>query len=85
MNKLLLALLLLLTPLSAVADDCVILLHGLARSAASMEKMQHNLQQANYRVVNVDYESRKHPLDRLAEMAINAGLQQCRSQSAKAC
>jgi len=63
-----------------LADDCVILLHGLARTASSMEKLQSHLEQASYRVVNMDYESRKHPVAALAEMAIGEGLQQCYKQ-----
>ena len=81
MKKLLLVLLLVLPPAQAFADDCVILLHGLARTASSMEKLQGHLEQADYRVINVDYESRKHPVEQLANMAIDEGLQQCRKQS----
>jgi len=81
MKKFLLALLLFLPSVQALADDCVILLHGLARTASSMEKLQNHLEQAGYRVVNVDYESRKHAVEQLANMAIGEGLQQCHKQS----
>jgi pimeloyl-ACP methyl ester carboxylesterase len=66
--------------LDTEASDCVILLHGLARTASSMEKIESHLFDAGYRVINVDYESRKYPIESLAELAINSGLQQCRRQ-----
>lgn len=62
------------------ANNCVILLHGLARTASSMEKLDNKLQKTGYRVVNVDYESRKYPVESLANMAINTGLKQCREE-----
>jgi len=80
MKKVILALLLLSASVQVFADDCVILLHGLARSASSMEKLQEKLEHADYRVVNVDYESRKHSVATLAELAVGEGLQQCRTQ-----
>jgi len=83
MKKVILALLLLSASAQALADDCVILLHGLARSASSMEKLQVKLEQADYRVINVDYESRKHSVATLAELAVGEGLQQCRTQKAQ--
>jgi len=83
MKKHLLALLLLSSSAHALADDCVILLHGLARTASSMEKLQGKLEQADYLVVNVDYDSRKHPIATLADMAIDEGLQECRYKNVK--
>lgn len=83
MKKSLLALLLLSSSAQALAEDCVILLHGLARTASSMEKLQEKLQQADYLVVNVDYASRKHPIPSLADMAIGDGLLACRYKKAK--
>jgi len=83
MKKVILALLLLSASAQAFANDCVILLHGLARSASSMEKLQEKLEHADYRVVNVDYESRKHSVATLAEQAVGEGLQQCRTQKAQ--
>lgn len=67
-------------PVPAHANDCVILLHGLARTASSMDKMEAELHTAGYRVVNVDYESRKHPVESLADIAINTGLKPCREE-----
>lgn len=64
-----------------LADQCVVLLHGLARTAASMEPMQEFLNKTGYQVANIDYASREHPIEVLAEMAVNEGLELCRSQS----
>jgi len=60
MRALLLSLLLLL-PLPARAD-CVVLLHGLARSEASMLLMQQALEYHGYRVVNETYPSYDAPI-----------------------
>jgi pimeloyl-ACP methyl ester carboxylesterase len=50
----------------AATKPPVVLLHGLARSAASMRPMQQALQQAGYPVLNLDYPSTTHPIDMLA-------------------
>jgi pimeloyl-ACP methyl ester carboxylesterase len=62
-----------------LADDCVVLLHGLGRSAHSMRSLEAAIEEQQYRVVNVDYPSRKHPIDELSELALDAGLSACRS------
>lgn len=56
--------------------DCVILLHGLARSSHAMHKIEANLAQ-HYQVINVDYPSREHTVEALAVIAIEPALQQC--------
>ena len=56
------------------AKDGVILLHGLARTAASMEKMKAALTDAGYIVANIDYPSRTAPIAKLAEHTISAAL-----------
>ena len=58
-------------------QDCVILLHGLARTSSSMDKMASALNSAGYVVVNQSYPSRKHPIETLAPLAIDDGLRQC--------
>jgi triacylglycerol esterase/lipase EstA (alpha/beta hydrolase family) len=45
---------------------CVVLLHGLARSPASLVLLQMVLERAGYRVVNAGYPSTEAPLDYLA-------------------
>lgn len=62
---------------SLAQAECVILLHGLVRSNTSMKKMEMALQRAYYTVANIDYPSRKYPIEELAEKAISRGLAQC--------
>lgn len=49
------------------AQETVVLLHGLARQAACMEKMAKALEAQDYRVVNLDYDSRHHDIETLAK------------------
>ncbi len=65
------------------AAECVVLLHGLARTADSMETLAEALETAGYRVVNVDYPSREKPIEALAEVAVPEGLQGCRVAAAQ--
>ena len=58
-------------------SSCVILLHGLARSDSSMEKMQQRLSKSGFHVVNLGYPSRKYPIEILAEKAIKPALDKC--------
>jgi len=68
-----------LSPASATGtrDECVVLLHGLARSEASMLVMEETLQQLGYSVVNDGYPSTKAPIERLVEIAVPPAVQQC--------
>ena len=66
----------LLMPLQAHAA-CAVLLHGLARSDSSMEKLAESLRQENFQTVNVDYPSRDYPIEVLAEATIAPALEQC--------
>jgi pimeloyl-ACP methyl ester carboxylesterase len=65
------------TPRAARQDECVILLHGLARTSLSMQRMQRMLERRGYFVANVDYPSRDYTIEVLAPMAIGDGLNQC--------
>ena len=56
------ALLLLLVPGPVVAQDCVVLLHGLARTELSFAAMERALVSNGYRVVNRGYPSTEAPL-----------------------
>lgn len=62
----------------AQADECVVLLHGLMRSSMSMNKMQRGLDDAGFLTANIDYPSRDHTIEELAEMAVPEGLAACR-------
>ncbi|MGH8492068.1 MAG: esterase/lipase family protein [Moraxellaceae bacterium] len=55
----------------------VVLLHGLARSASSMQKMEAALQLAGYRTCNIAYPSRQHDVATLAKDHIAPALQRC--------
>jgi len=68
----------LLLPLVAAADhECVVLLHGLARTSNSMDDLEEALSASGYRVVNVGYPSREETIDRLAPMAVEEGVAGC--------
>ena len=69
MTKFLLAILLLLMCAQTNAS-CVILLHGLARTHDSMDKLADALSQENYQVVNLGYPSRDYAIEELAQRAI---------------
>lgn len=59
------------------ASECVILLHGLARTDSSMRTMASALQQSGYRAVNMHYASTRHTVEVLAEQTINKALAEC--------
>jgi len=67
--------LLMLTTLPATAD-CVVLLHGLALSSASLMPMQVALQEHGYQVVNEGYDSTSAPIAVLAAV-VGAAVAKC--------
>lgn len=75
------ALLSLLVSTQLMANECVILLHGLARSDGSMKTMAMELTNAGYTAINYDYPSTQHPVDKLADDAISEALSMCSEQS----
>lgn len=84
LNLFLLSTLAVSQPLHTVnTDQCVILIHGLARTASSMETMQTALQQQGYFVVNMDYPSRKHRIEDLAVTVIPEGIALCQKNEAE--
>ena len=68
---------------SSQAQECVIALHGLARTARSMEKMSLALIESGYAVANIDYPSRERTVQELASPTIKQGLDSCDEQGAK--
>lgn len=62
---------------------CVILLHGLNRTSASLSKMQDSLETEGYTVWNQTYPSRDKPVGELAQIAIEPALDFCRSEGIK--
>jgi triacylglycerol lipase len=63
-------------PRPALAD-CVVLLHGLARTSASLFVMQQALERAGYRVVNRTYPSTDLPIGELVDRAVSGPVAQC--------
>jgi len=61
-------------------DECVVLLHGLARSAQSMGKLATVLSARGYQVENFDYPSRRHGVAELAEIAVGGALDRCEAR-----
>ncbi|PZX12921.1 alpha/beta hydrolase family protein [Palleronia aestuarii] len=59
------------------ADRCVILLHGLARGAASMDVLAEALREDGFDTVNVDYPSTEAPVAELVERAIPGAVEVC--------
>ena len=62
---------------NSLENEYVILLHGLARSAHSMDKMAERLTAQGYKVLNIDYPSRSYSIEQLAEKTISDALLQC--------
>ncbi|MFN3936767.1 MAG: esterase/lipase family protein [Gemmobacter sp.] len=61
--------------------DCVVLLHGLARSEASMLLMQAALEQAGYRVVNRGYPSTTDTIEKLAAEHVAPAVAECGAEA----
>ena len=68
---------------SVISAECVVLLHGLARTSASMSTMAERLTEQGYTVINVDYPSRHNTIEKLSGIAVNEGLEFCRKREAK--
>jgi len=58
-------------------EEYVILLHGLARTSRSMAKLEKNLSQQGYSVINMDYPSTKHTVEFLAEEYLGRIIKRC--------
>ncbi|MCE2570953.1 esterase/lipase family protein [Motilimonas eburnea] len=61
------------------SKQSVILLHGLARTPRSLNKLAKHLRAQGYHVVNLGYPSRHHKIEALAEQVIPNALAQCPS------
>ena len=62
--------------------ECVILLHGLARSSRSMLAMGRALNTAGYQTHNCNYPSREHPIELLSETFIPKAIEYCNANFA---
>ena len=69
-------------PLVQAQQECVVLLHGLARVSNSMGELERKLARAGYKAVNISYPSRSHPIPTLADDAVGRGLDACRKSDA---
>lgn len=67
---------LMMTP-PAQAAECVVLLHGLARSSSSLLLMEWRLKREGFAVVNMDYPSKADTIEALATSVIPQALQAC--------
>ena len=66
------------TTIAAPLDgECIVLLHGMVRTANSMKVLENGLTTAGYNVANVDYPSRKFDIESLASLAVDDGLARC--------
>jgi pimeloyl-ACP methyl ester carboxylesterase len=67
----------------AMARDCVVLLHGLARGAGSLWAMDEVLERAGYAVVRPGYASPSAQVDALADQVLPPTFLACRSEAGK--
>jgi len=67
----------LLSSSQSYANECVVLLHGLARSHHSMAKLEKALAKQGYSTINRAYPSTKYPIEELAEDTIPKALAHC--------
>lgn len=62
---------------TAFSQECVVLLHGLARTSNSMEKLETRLVKEGYAVINIDYPSRKYSIQTLSLLTVAKGINEC--------
>ncbi|MDC1223279.1 alpha/beta fold hydrolase [Planktomarina temperata] len=67
----------LMLPNWALAQDCVILLHGLARSEASFALMARSLRGQGYHVVNPEFSTRGKPIEALVSETLPEAVADC--------
>ena len=67
----------------ASSEECVVLLHGLARTDRSMKDLAEALAEAGYTVVNLRYPSREKTIEQLAVEVVPEGLHRCREARRK--
>jgi len=75
--SLLLSILLLFPAGPALAEECVVLLHGLWRTENSMNKMEKAMTEAGYDVQNIEYDSTDQPIEALADETIPRASRAC--------
>ncbi|MEL7014362.1 MAG: alpha/beta fold hydrolase [Pseudomonadota bacterium] len=75
--KRLFALALVILPVPAWAEDCVVLLHGLARTEASLIVMEEALELEGYRAFSADYPSTDARIAELADVTLPHAIDTC--------
>jgi len=65
---------------ATASADCVVLLHGLGRTLASMEPVAEVFRQRGDTVINVAYSSRRQTIQTLSRWAVEGGVAQCRAE-----
>ncbi|WP_432450572.1 esterase/lipase family protein [Aliiroseovarius marinus] len=80
LRRFVIAALMLVSGLSTARADCVVLLHGLARSPSSLWVMEEALEAEGYDVVNLGYPSTKARIGVLVEAAIPPAIRACGDQ-----
>lgn len=63
--------------------DCVVLLHGMGRSAFSMQSMNKHLRQAGFNTVNIDYPSTSLSIEAIAAKYLPQAITLCATVSRK--
>jgi triacylglycerol lipase len=59
--------------------ECVILLHGLARTASSMDALETYLADKGYKTVNIAYPSTSQSIEQIAESYVPEAIVRCQS------
>ncbi len=63
--------------ISLEAKECVVLMHGLARSADSFVIMQYRMYTEDYEVVSINYPSTSYTIEELSEVYVPEGINRC--------
>jgi triacylglycerol lipase len=66
----------------STAPECVVLLHGLARTEKSLLKLEHCLEDKGFCVVNIGYPSREKTIQKLSIDVIPPAIEDCRKLNA---
>jgi len=61
--------------------ECIILIHGLARTSRSMKKAEKAFSSYGYKVINIDYPSRTSDIAQLTQDYIHPCIKQCESKN----
>lgn len=67
----------------SVASNCVVLLHGLARTDLAMKPIENTLEKQGYVVANIKYPSRENDIATLANLAVKQGIDECKKHKAE--